>query len=78
MEADLVAAGDRVRVTEDCLNGRLTAWDDPFKPGRNGLEGLEQRIEINSPLALVIVMRNRHYKAVIRNSIICRRGRNVC
>ncbi len=56
MEADLVAAGHRVRVTEDCLNGRRTAWDDPFKPGRNGLQGLEQRIEINAPLALVVVM----------------------
>ena len=50
MEADLIDAGHRVRVTEDCLNGRRTAWDDPL------LEGLEQRIEINSPLALAIVM----------------------
>jgi lysophospholipase L1-like esterase len=56
MEADLVAAGLAVRVIEDCLNGRRTAWEDPYKPGRNGLSGLEQRIEINSPLALVIVM----------------------
>ena len=56
MEAALHAAGHPVRVIEDCLNGRRTAWDDPFKPGRNGLVGLEQRIEINSPLALVIVM----------------------
>jgi lysophospholipase L1-like esterase len=56
MEGALVAAGRRVRVIEDCLNGRRTVWDDPFKPGRNGLEGLEQRIEINSPLALVMVM----------------------
>ena len=56
MEGDLSAAGCRVRVIEDCLNGRRTAWDDPYKPGRNGLVGLEQRIEINSPLALVIVM----------------------
>lgn len=55
MEHALVAAGLRVRVIEDCLNGRRTAWDDPFKPGRNGLEGLEQRIEINAPLALVVV-----------------------
>jgi lysophospholipase L1-like esterase len=30
--------------------------EDPHKPGRNGLVGLEQRIEINSPLALVIIM----------------------
>jgi len=41
---------------EDGLNGRRTVWDDPFKAGRNGLIGLAQRIEINSPLALVIVM----------------------
>ena len=45
-----------VRVIEDCLNGRRTVWDDPFKPGRNGLAGIEQRIEVNSPLALVILM----------------------
>jgi lysophospholipase L1-like esterase len=31
-------------------------WDDPFKPGRNGLVGLAQRIEVSSPLALVILM----------------------
>lgn len=45
-----------VRVIEDCLNGRRTVWDDPFKPGRRGLDGLAQRIEIHSPLALVILM----------------------
>src|SRR6185436_4640781 len=37
-------------------NGRRTAWDDPIKEGRNGLVGLEQRIEVNSPLALVMLM----------------------
>jgi lysophospholipase L1-like esterase len=56
LENALNAAGLRVRVIEDCLNGRRTVWDDPFKPGRNGLQGLAQRIEINSPLALVILM----------------------
>ena len=56
MEGELARAGKQVRVIEDCLNGRRTVWDDPFKPGRNGLTGLEQRIEINSPLALVILM----------------------
>src|SRR3972149_3805470 len=56
LEHELVARGQRVRVIEDCLNGRRTVWEDPFKPGRNGLVGLEQRIEINSPLALVILM----------------------
>src|SRR5690554_2982652 len=54
LEDYLIRAGRSVRVVEDCLNGRRTVWDDPFKPGRNGLEGLQQRIEINSPLALVV------------------------
>jgi lysophospholipase L1-like esterase len=56
LENKLNEGGRRVRLTEDCLNGRRTVWDDPFKPGRNGLEGLAQRIEIHSPLALVILM----------------------
>ena len=56
MEAALHARGRPLRVIEDCLNGRRTVWDDPYKPGRNGLIGLAQRIEINSPLALVILM----------------------
>ena len=56
MEMSLCSFGAKVRVIEDCLNGRRTAWDDPFKPGRNGLEGLAQRIEIHSPLELVILM----------------------
>ena len=46
----------RFRVIEDCLNGRRTVWEDPFKEGRNGLVGLQQRMEINSPLALLILM----------------------
>jgi lysophospholipase L1-like esterase len=56
MEIALAARDRSVRVIEDCLNGRRTVWEDPFKPGRNGLAGLAQRIEINSPLGLVILM----------------------
>jgi lysophospholipase L1-like esterase len=56
MEIALAEQGHRVRVIEDCLNGRRTVWEDPFKPGRNGLAGLAQRIEVNSPLALVMLM----------------------
>lgn len=56
MEMSLCSAGKKVRVIEDCLNGRRTVWDDPFKPGRNGLVGLAQRIEIHSPLELVVLM----------------------
>jgi lysophospholipase L1-like esterase len=55
LEAGLERSGLAVRVIEDCLNGRRTVFDDPFKPGRNGLAGLEQRIEACSPLALVVV-----------------------
>ena len=56
VEAELLRAGHDVRIIEDCLNGRRTVWEDPFKPGRNGRLGIEQRIEVNSPLAMVIVM----------------------
>ena len=56
MEHALNATSINARVIEDCLNGRRTVLDDPFKPGRNGLTGLAQRIEIHSPLSLVILM----------------------
>jgi lysophospholipase L1-like esterase len=56
LENILSQRGHRLRVIEDCLNGRRTVWEDPFKPGRNGLVGLAQRMEMHSPLALVILM----------------------
>jgi lysophospholipase L1-like esterase len=56
MENRLNSGGAHVRVIEDCLNARRTVWEDPFKPGRNGLAGLAQRIEVHSPLTLVILM----------------------
>ena len=56
LENKLNELGPHVRLTEDCLNGRRTVWEDPFKPGRNGLAGLAQCIEMHSPLALVILM----------------------
>jgi len=56
LENTFNASGPRIRVIEDCLNGRRTVWDDPFKRGRKGLEGLAQRMEINSPLSLVLLM----------------------
>lgn len=56
MELALAGAAQPVRVIEDCLNGRRTVWEDPFKAGRNGLAGLAQRIEIHSPLALVVLL----------------------
>lgn len=56
LENALNASSRRVRVIEDCVNGRRTVWDDPYKPGRNGLAGMAERIEAHSPLALVILM----------------------
>jgi lysophospholipase L1-like esterase len=56
LENKLNESGARVRIIEDGLNGRRTVWDDPFKPGRNGLAGIQQRMEIHSPLSLVILM----------------------
>lgn len=56
LEQQLQQAQLQVRVIEDCLNGRRTVYQDPVRPGRNGLQGLAQRIEVNSPLALVILM----------------------
>jgi lysophospholipase L1-like esterase len=56
LEVELRRSGRDVRVTEDCLNGRRTVWEDPFKAGRNGRLGIEQRIEAQSPLDLVILM----------------------
>jgi lysophospholipase L1-like esterase len=56
LEGILLERGRSVRVLEDCLNGRRTVFEDPFLPGRNGLVGLAQKIEMHSPLALVILM----------------------
>lgn len=55
-EAQLARQGTNARVIENCLNGRRTVWDDPFKAGRNGSQGLQQVIEMNSPLKLVVLM----------------------
>lgn len=52
----LKAEGKNIRVIENCLNGRRTAWSDPFKDGRDGSQGLSQLIEMCSPLKFVILM----------------------
>ncbi len=55
-ENKLNEAGNNVRIIENCLNGRRTVWNDPFKEGRDGSQGLAQVIEKQSPLKLVILM----------------------
>jgi lysophospholipase L1-like esterase len=56
LEGRLNAEHEATRVIEDCLNGRRTVWEDPFKAGRRGIDGLAQVVEAQSPLALVILM----------------------
>ncbi|CAE7346831.1 unnamed protein product [Symbiodinium natans] len=53
--ADSLSWGISVVDWENCLNGRRTVWEDPFKPGRDGSQGLAQVIEYNSPLSLVVL-----------------------
>jgi lysophospholipase L1-like esterase len=47
--------GEGVRVIEECLNGRTTVWDDPFRPGRNGKDLLLPILHSHSPIDLVII-----------------------
>jgi len=56
METLLTGRGRAARVIEECLNGRRTVWEDPFKAGRRGVDGLAQCIESHAPLALVILL----------------------
>lgn len=55
-EISLNQQGQNVRIIENCLNGRRTTWDDPFKAGRDGSVHLAQVIEMNSPLKMVVLM----------------------
>ena len=38
------------------MNGRTTAFDDPLKGCRNGLEGLDYELQTHKPLDLVVIM----------------------
>jgi len=55
-ENTLIESGKNVRVIENCLNDRRTAWSDPFKEGRDCSQGLAQIVEMHSPLKLVLLM----------------------
>ncbi|NRR29965.1 SGNH/GDSL hydrolase family protein [Oxalobacteraceae bacterium] len=47
--------GPDIRIIEECLNGRTTVWDDPFRPGRNGKELLLPSLHSHSPIDLLIL-----------------------
>ena len=44
-----------VRVIEEGLNGRTTAFDEPFRTGRDGSEALPSFLESHQPLDLLII-----------------------
>lgn len=48
--------GARFDVIAEGLNGRSTAWDEPFRPGRNALESIIPALHSHQPLDLVIIM----------------------
>lgn len=48
--------GPSVRLVEEHLNGRTTAFDNPVLPGRNGLVALPMLLESHAPLDVVILM----------------------
>ena len=50
------ALGPGFEVIEEGLNGRTTLWDDPFEPGRRGLDYLLPCLRSHRPLDLVVVM----------------------
>ncbi len=44
-----------VRIIEEGLNGRTTAFDEPFRSGRDGSEALPSILESHQPLDLLII-----------------------
>ena len=44
------------RIVEEGLNGRATVWDEPFRPGRSGLQMLRPLMESHAPLDQVVIM----------------------
>ena len=56
MESALIEMGKSVRIIEDCLNGRRTVLEDPFKEGEEReFSSIQQCVEANSPLALILL-----------------------
>ncbi len=47
--------GSGYKVEEEGLNGRNTAFDDPFNPNLNGLKFLECCLQVNAPIDLFII-----------------------
>ena len=48
-EHSLIKSGRNIRVIENCLNGRRTVWNEPFRESRDGSQELAQVVEMMSP-----------------------------
>lgn len=48
--------GAGFRIVEEALSGRMTAWEDPLTPGRNGARQLPFLLESHRPIDLVSIM----------------------
>jgi lysophospholipase L1-like esterase len=48
--------GEDVHVIEEGLNGRTTAFEDPYRPGRHGLAALPMLLDTHAPLDAVVIM----------------------
>jgi lysophospholipase L1-like esterase len=48
--------GAGFRIVEEALSGRMTAWDDPLTPDRNGARQLPFLLETHRPIDLVSIM----------------------
>ncbi len=48
--------GDDCHLIEECLNGRTTAYEDPNRPNRHGIDHVQMVLESNSPIDLFILM----------------------
>lgn len=49
-------AGSGFRILEEALSGRMSAWEDPLTPDRNGARQLPFLLEAHRPLDLVSIM----------------------
>ena len=61
--------GPDFEILEEGLNGRTTAWDDPFAEGRNGKTHLLPCLHSHAPVDLVVLMLGSNdLKAIFRVS----------
>lgn len=53
--------GDNFNVIEEGLNGRTTIFDEPYFPGRCGIDDIVPCLDLHKPIDLLIVMLGTNY-----------------